>query len=83
MQLKIDKVTEILYLADEFCQEFSKSFESYLIGNKPKKAPWMSDSKVIGIMILFHFGILNTFIFFMYRHIFKENSPKQSPTIVL
>ena len=46
---------DIFYLADEFCQEFSKSMEKYKIGNAPKRKPKMKDSEVITILILFHF----------------------------
>jgi len=76
MQFTLDKVTEIFYLADDFCQEFSKSFESHLIGNKPKKAPRMSDSEVITIMILFHFGsfrnLKHFYLFYVQKHLQSE-----------
>ncbi|MBL4752777.1 MAG: IS982 family transposase [Flavobacteriales bacterium] len=76
MQFTLDKVAEIFYLADDFCQEFSKSFESYLIGNKPKKAPRMSDSEVITIMILFHFGsfrnLKHFYLFYVQKHLQGE-----------
>lgn len=49
-----DKITEIFYLTDEFCKEFQKSIEGYLIGNVPKKKPIMSQSEVISILIIFH-----------------------------
>ena len=56
MLLTENKVTEIFYLADEFCKEFSKSFETYLIENKQKQKARISYREVISIMILFHFG---------------------------
>jgi hypothetical protein len=49
-----DKITEIFYLTDEFCKEFQKSIDGYLIGNTPKKKPIMSQSEVISILIIFH-----------------------------
>lgn len=49
MQFTVDKVTEIYYLADEFCQEFSKTMNQYSLGNLPKKKPKMRDSEVITI----------------------------------
>ena len=49
-----DKITEIFYLTDEFCSEFQKSIQGYLLGNPPKKKPKMSQSEVITIMIIFH-----------------------------
>ena len=56
MQLTDDKIIEIFYLADEFCQEFDKTVSKRCIGNEPKKKPKMSQSEVITIMVLFHFG---------------------------
>lgn len=32
-----DKITEIFYLADEFCIEFNKTVSQHLLGNRPKK----------------------------------------------
>jgi len=54
MRFSQDQVTEIFYLADEFCQEFYSAFNAHLIGNSPKKAPRMSESEVITILVLFH-----------------------------
>ena len=56
MQLTSAKIIEIFYLTDEFCLEFEKSISSYSLGNQPKKKPKMSQSEVITIMVLFHFG---------------------------
>jgi len=53
MQITTDKITEIFYLADEFCQEFKESIEKYLIGNSPKKKPVMTESEVISILVFF------------------------------
>ncbi len=76
MQITKDKVTEIFYLTDEFCQEFSKSFEPYLIGNKPKKPSIMTDSEVITILILFHFGgfrnLKHFYLFYVCDHMQAE-----------
>ena len=76
MQITDDKITEIFYLADDFCREFSKSFDSHLIGNKPKKTPRMSESEIITIMILFHFGAFRNlkhfYINYVQKHLQKE-----------
>ena len=78
MQLTNDQVTEIFYLADEFCQEFSKSFDCYLIGNKPKKKPRMSDSEVMTILVLFHLGSFRNmkhfYIYYVQKHL-QEDFP--------
>ncbi len=49
-----DKITEIFYLTDEFCSQFQKSIQGYLLGKSPKKKPLMSQSEVITILIIFH-----------------------------
>ena len=76
MQLTQNKVTEIFYLVDEFCEEFSKNFDSYLIGNKPKRTPKMNNSEVITILILFHFGGFRNFkhfyLFYVKKHMETE-----------
>jgi hypothetical protein len=79
MQTTKDQVTEIFYLADEFCQEFSKNIEGYLIGNKPKKQPRMSDSEVITILVLFHLGgfrnMKHFYLYYVQKHM-QEDFPK-------
>ena len=54
MVLSTDKITDIFYYIDEFCQEFDRSIEKHSLGNKPKRKPKMSKSEVITIMIMFH-----------------------------
>ena len=39
-----NKITEIFYLTDSFCQEFENSIQKHLIGNKPKRKATMSCS---------------------------------------
>jgi hypothetical protein len=56
MYLSEDKITEIFYLADEFCIEFDKNVSKHALGNSPKRKPQMSQSEVITIMVLFHLG---------------------------
>ena len=79
MQLTKDKVTEIFYLADEFCQEFSKKFDQHLIGAKPRKTPRMSDSEVIAILIFFHFGTFRNlkhfYLYYVQKHM-QDEFPK-------
>lgn len=67
-----DKITEIFYLADEFCIEFNKTMSQYSLGNKPKKKPKMSTSEVITIMILFHFGQFRNMKYFYQGYIVKH-----------
>ena len=56
MTLTDDKITDIFYLIDDFCQEFDKSIQKHLLGNKPKRKPTMSCSEVITLMVMFHSG---------------------------
>ena len=67
-----DKITEIFYLADEFCIEFNKTVDQHLLGKKPKKKPRMSTSEVITIMILFHFGQFRNMKYFYQGYIVKH-----------
>lgn len=54
------KVTQIYYLADDFCKEFAGQQEKHMIEgnsrshrNKPNR---MSDAEIMAIFILFHSG---------------------------
>ena len=54
-----NKVTEIFFYVDEFCNEFNKTITKYQLSNKTSKNKRnkpcrMHDSEVITIMILFH-----------------------------
>lgn len=56
------KITEIYCLADDFCKEFTKQQEKYMLedkveGHKHRNKPnRMSDSELMVILILFSFG---------------------------
>ena len=54
MTLTDDKITDIFYFIDDFCQEFDKYIQKHLLGNKPKRKPTMSCSEVITLMVMFH-----------------------------
>ncbi len=51
-----NKITELFCITDEFCKNFEKTTESFIIGNKPKRKPRMSTAEVITIYYLFHLG---------------------------
>lgn len=76
MQFTNDKITEIFYLVDEFCTEFSKSFEKHLLGNKPKKTSKMSDSELITILIIFHYGshrnLKHFYLYYVQKHLYAD-----------
>lgn len=76
MFISKDKVTEIFVLTDEFCNEFTQTISEYSLGNKPKRKPKMSQSEVITIMILFHFGsfknLKHFYLYYVQKHMTKE-----------
>jgi len=76
MNITSDKVTDIFYLTDEFCNGFKTTLEAYMLGNPPKKKPVMSDSEVITIMILFHSGnfrnMKHFYLFYVKKHMSAE-----------
>jgi len=67
-----DKVTEVFVLVDEFCIDFRKYTDKFLIGNKPKRKPRMSTSEVMTIIILFHLSGVRTFKHFYLGYVCKH-----------
>ena len=74
------KVTEIYCLADDFCKEFARNQENYMLKytkknakhrNKPNR---MSDAEIILIMILFHSGGYRCFKHFYQEYVCKHLS---------
>jgi len=71
------KITEIFYLADEFCKEFNKAKAGHILSEEAAKKTrnrkfTLSDSEVITIMILFHLGNYRTFKHFYINYIQKH-----------
>jgi len=59
--LTIDKITEIYFNIDNFCQNFYKAKEGHVLNQECSKKKRnrsfnMSDSEVIIILIIFHTG---------------------------
>jgi hypothetical protein len=71
-----DKITDLFCITDEFCKNFEKTTESFLIGNKPKKKPRMSTAEVITIYYLFHLSGFRCFkhfyLFYVQKHMQNE-----------
>ena len=65
------KVTEIYCMADDFCKEFAKIQEKYMVDDKNRKhrnkPNRMSDAEIMVILILFHSGGFRCF-----KHYYKE-----------
>jgi hypothetical protein len=81
MNITKDKITEIFYLSDEFCNNFFAAIKSNLIGKAPKRKPKMSESEVITIMTLFHLGGFRNFKHF-YEYYVKKHLTSEFPNTV-
>lgn len=81
MNISKDKITEIFYLADEFCKEFEKTVSNHTLGNEPKRKPKMSQSEVITIMVLFHYGSFKNIKHF-YEYFVKQHLGSEFPKTV-
>lgn len=81
-----DKVTEIFCIIDDFCKEFLKETKKYKTlpckdGKKHRnRSCEMSDSEIMTILLLFHFGTFKNFKHFYLHYIgvhLKKEFPKQ------
>jgi len=81
MNICKDKITEIFYLTDEFCKDFDKTISKHTLGNEPRRKPKMSQSEVITIMILFHFGSFKNMKHF-YEYFVKQHLKSEFPQTV-
>ncbi len=74
--VNFDKITDIFGTVDEFCVQFEKFTQPFLLGNPPKRKPRMSNSEVITIMILFQLSGFRTFkhfyIYYIQKHLKNE-----------
>lgn len=79
MNIMLRQTTKTFYLIDEFCIHFKASISPNLIGNAPKRKPRMSDSEVITLMTLFHFGgfrnMKHFYLHYVQKH-FQNEFPK-------
>jgi len=71
-----NKISDIFCVIDEFCKEFEQTTEKFILGNKSKRPPRMSDSEVICILILFHMGsfrcLKHFYLFYVRQHMQSE-----------
>ncbi|MBK9256193.1 MAG: IS982 family transposase [Saprospiraceae bacterium] len=61
-----DKITEIYFEVDEFCNAFCKFLHSKSLGKTPKRVPFMSTAKICTITILFHFRKFKSFKYYYF-----------------
>ena len=70
------KVTQIYCMADDFCKEFAKVQEKYMLEDRNhicrRKPNRMSDAEIMVIMILFHSGGLRCFKHFYKGYVCKH-----------
>lgn len=71
-----DKITDIFSIVDEFCKDFDKTTQPFLVGATSKRPPRMSKSEVITIYLLFHLSGFRCFkhfyIFYVQKHMQNE-----------
>lgn len=48
-----DKITDIFCIADEFCKDFEKTTQNFILGKRSRRPATMSNSEVIAILISF------------------------------
>jgi len=80
-----DKITEIYCIADDFCKEFALEIKKLkMLPEKEKKrrnrSCEMSDSEIITILLLFHFGTFKNFKHYYLHYIgihLRKEFPKQ------
>lgn len=79
--ISIDKITEIYFIIDEFCNEFDKTMEGHSLNSnnslkRRKRKQKLSNSEVISIMVLFHsLGYKNFkhfYLFYVKKHLQNE-----------
>jgi hypothetical protein len=77
MNITNDKITEIFYLADDFCKNFypfldKQSLTDNTIKKVVRKRPILSHSEIITIMIMFHYGAFRNFKHFYLLYVQKH-----------
>jgi hypothetical protein len=80
-----DKITEIYCIADDFCKEFAQEFKKLQMlpedGKKHRnRSCEMSDSEIMTILLLFHFGSFKNFKHYYLHYIgvhLEHEFPKQ------
>ena len=79
--INFDKITDIFCIIDEFNQDFEANLNGFLIGNKPKRTPKMSNSEVMTIMILFHLSGFRTMKHFYKYYVLKHMTSEFPQTV--
>ena len=77
MSITDDKITEIFYLADDFCKKFYSFLDNQSLTDNTRKKivrkkPILSHSEIITIMIMFHYGAFRNFKHFYLLYVQKH-----------
>lgn len=74
--IDFNKISDIFCLVDEFCKDFDKTTQSFILGKPSKRPPTMSKSEIISICMLFHLSGFRCFkhfyMFYVQRHMQSE-----------
>lgn len=78
-----NKITEIFVKVDDFCIECESELKKYRLKgkNKRNRKTRLTESEIISILILFHFGAFRTFKHF-YIHYVKAHLNNEFPELV-
>lgn len=70
------KISDIFCLVDEFCKDFDKTTQPFLLGKASKRPATMSKSEIISICLFFHLSGFRCFkhfyLFYVQRHMQGE-----------
>lgn len=72
--ITVDKVTTLFCVVDDFCKYFSEMNGDKLLltdGNRPRRrrSATMSDSEIMTVLLMFHFGTFRNFKHYYIMHI--------------
>ncbi len=70
--IDFNKISDIFCLIDEFCKDFAKSTNSFILGKPLKRPPVMSKSEIISICLLFHLSRFRCFKYFYISYLQKH-----------
>lgn len=79
--LSDDKITNIYYIVDEFFKEFNHVFKALCRAKCQNQGKAMSESEVMTIMILFHYGAFKNLKHF-YQGYVQRHMKKELPVTV-
>jgi hypothetical protein len=68
------KITDIFSIVDEFCKDFDKTTQPFLLGKPSKRSSIMSKSEVITIYLLFHLSGFRCFKHYYIFYVQKKRS---------